>query len=103
MGIQKGARALWYSELSQRQLGSRLTVSVPRWTTGLLTPAPENTLDDLIVSKEKNDVKLRHKVDIYHETPMGSKVFLAYVRLHNRKCILQFIQGRRERTQFALT
>ncbi len=33
MGIKKGARALWYSELSLHQLGSRPTVFIPQWTT----------------------------------------------------------------------
>ncbi len=33
LGIKKGARALWYSELSLHQLGSRPTVFIPRWTT----------------------------------------------------------------------
>ncbi len=33
MGMKKGASALWYSELSLRQLGSRPTVFMPRWTT----------------------------------------------------------------------
>ncbi len=33
MGIKKGASALWYSELSLHQLGSRPTVFIPRWTT----------------------------------------------------------------------
>ncbi len=32
MGIKKGANALWYSELSLYQLGSRHTVFIPRWT-----------------------------------------------------------------------
>ncbi len=31
--IKKGASALWYSELSLHQLGSRATVFMPRWTT----------------------------------------------------------------------
>ncbi len=30
---KKGASALWYSELSLHQLGSRPTVFIPRWTT----------------------------------------------------------------------
>ncbi len=33
MGMKKGASALWYSELSLHQLGSRPTVLIPRWTT----------------------------------------------------------------------
>ncbi len=33
MGIKKGASALWYSQLSIHQLGSRPTVFIPRWTT----------------------------------------------------------------------
>ncbi len=33
MGIKKGAIALWYSELSLHQLGSRPTVFIPQWTT----------------------------------------------------------------------
>ncbi len=33
MGINKGASALWYCELSLHQLGSRSTVFIPRWTT----------------------------------------------------------------------
>ncbi len=33
LGIKKGARALWYSELSLHQLGSRPTVFIPRWAT----------------------------------------------------------------------
>ncbi len=33
MGIKKGASALWHSELSLHQLGSRPTVFMPRWTT----------------------------------------------------------------------
>ncbi len=32
LGIKKGARALWYSEVSLHQLGSRSTVLIPRWT-----------------------------------------------------------------------
>ncbi len=40
MGIKKGASALWYSELGLHQLGSRLTVFIPRWTnTPLHSPA----------------------------------------------------------------
>ncbi len=35
MGIKEGASALWYSELSQHQLGSLPTVFIPRWTTHL--------------------------------------------------------------------
>ncbi len=31
MGIKKGARALWYSELGLHQFGFRLTAFVPRW------------------------------------------------------------------------
>ncbi len=31
LGIKKGARALWYSELSLHQIGSRPTVFIPRW------------------------------------------------------------------------
>ncbi len=33
LGIKKGARTLWYSELSLHQLGSRPPFSIPRWTT----------------------------------------------------------------------
>ncbi len=33
MGIKKRASALWYSELSLHQLGSRPTVFIPRWAT----------------------------------------------------------------------
>ncbi len=33
MGIKKGASALWYSELSLHQLGSRPTIFIPRWKT----------------------------------------------------------------------
>ncbi len=35
MGIKKGANALWYSELSLHQLGSRPTVFTPRWATAV--------------------------------------------------------------------
>ncbi len=33
LGIMKGWRALWYSEVDLHQLGSRPTVFIPRWTT----------------------------------------------------------------------
>ncbi len=33
LGIKKGASALWYSELSLHQLGSRPAVFIPRWKT----------------------------------------------------------------------
>ncbi len=32
-GNKEGASALWYSELSLHQLGSRPTVFIPRWIT----------------------------------------------------------------------
>ncbi len=33
LGINKGARGLWYSELGLHQLGSRPTAFIPQWTT----------------------------------------------------------------------
>ncbi len=33
LGKKKESSALWYSELSLHQLGSRPTVFIPRWTT----------------------------------------------------------------------
>ncbi len=35
LGIKKEASALWYSDLSLHQLGSRPTVFIPQWTTHL--------------------------------------------------------------------
>ncbi len=33
LGIKKRSKALWYSELSLHQLGSRPTAFIPRWLT----------------------------------------------------------------------